>query len=183
MSISLPPMAITQGLNSARKMAALGKLEQARGVTKALLGAAQGHPDVAAQALGHLGCIDLERGELDEADKRLRAALQGPVRGDLRARFEGALAELWARVGDPGGQALLAQAFRRVSDPEQKAVLLCRAGSIALMNGDPMVGMAALWDARAARRELGSAPELDWAIGCLEYTLNPTKEDTDSWVA
>ena len=52
-----------------------------------------------------------------------------------------------------------------------------------MLNGDPLVGMAALWDARAARRELGSAPELDWAVGGLEYTLNPSTEDTDSWVA
>jgi len=176
-------MAIEQGLKTARKMAAQGKLEQARGVAKALHGAAVPHPDLAARAMGLLGCIDLERGELDEADQRLRTALGGKLTHDQRARFEGALAELWARVGDPGGQALLAQAFRRVRCPEQKAVLLCRAGTIAAMNADPLVGMAALWDAKDARRELGSAPELDWAIGCLEYTLNPTKEDTDSWVA
>ncbi|HJN72945.1 MAG TPA: hypothetical protein QGF58_03325 [Myxococcota bacterium] len=183
MATSLPPMAINQGLATARKMAAKGQLEQARGVAKALFGAAQGHPELAAEALGHLGCIDLERGDLDEADQRLQTALQGGLDEDTRARFEGALAELWARLGDPGGQALLAQAFRRVRCPEQRAVLLCRAGSIAMLNGDPLVGMAALWDARAARRELGSAPELDWAVGGLEYTLNPSTEDTDSWVA
>ena len=183
MATSLPPMAIRQGLDTARKLAAKGKLEQARGVAKALHGASHGHAELTGEALGVLGCIDLERGELDEADQRLRSALAGQLPADLRARFEGALAELWARVGDPGGQALLAQAFRRVRCPEQRAVLLCRAGTIGVLNEDPLVGMAALWDAKDARRELGSAPELDWAIGCLEYTLDPVRDDTDSWVA
>jgi len=152
---------------------ALAHFQEALGIHREL-----GEQSYESLVLINLGDLLLEQGALDEAEQRLRAAIE---LGDQTWRVvagaaRGSLALIRAQRGDlDEARALLkrGEAQLRGRHAIELGKLLCKRGEIALRSAEPTVARAALSEAETIASEVGAGPdsELGQAIDALRDGL------------